>query len=158
MLIANPTDLLIGVINACAQNQGNRVCRDSLEVVHIRFGDLGGDLLKSLHQVAAQLFDARAVAMFSFLKCRQEAKNPEIVHIQLAPLTIRKHRLLACIANTMNVVRTVLHKVAQSTAFNQWRDFCGASATISSLQLHPKNMPTAANILSSKLASGLITR
>ena len=67
--------------------------------------------------------------------------NPEIVHIQLAPLTIRKHRLLACIANTMNVVRTVLHKVAQSTAFNQWRDFFGVSATISSLHLHVKNMP-----------------
>jgi len=35
--------------------------------------------------------------------------NPEIVHIQLAPLTIRKHRLFACIANTVKVVRTVLH-------------------------------------------------
>jgi hypothetical protein len=79
--------------------------------------------------------------------------NPEIVHIQLAPLTIRKHRLLACIANTMNVVRTVLHKFAQSTAFNQWRDFCGASATISSLHLHAKNIPTPSNILSTKLAS-----
>src|SRR5882762_9607004 len=79
--------------------------------------------------------------------------NPEIVHIQLAPLTIRKHRLFACIANTMKVVRTVLHKVAQSTAFNQWEDFFGASATISSLHLHAKNIPTASNILSSKLAS-----
>lgn len=38
--------------------------------------DLAEDLLQSLHQVAAQLFDTRVVAVFSFLKCRQEAKKP----------------------------------------------------------------------------------
>src|SRR5260370_41506662 len=79
--------------------------------------------------------------------------NPEIVHIQLAPLTIKKHRLFDCIPNTKKMVRTVLHKAAQSTAFNEWRDFFGVSATISSLHLYAKNMPTAANILSSKLGS-----
>jgi len=64
--------------------------------------------------------------------------NPEIVHIQLAPLTIKKHRLFDCIPNTKKMVRTVLHKAAQSTAFNQWRDFFGVSATISSLHLYAK--------------------
>jgi hypothetical protein len=54
VLIADPTDLLIGVINACAQNQGNRVCRDSLEVVHVETG-------KHLEQVAAKHRGLRVV-------------------------------------------------------------------------------------------------
>jgi hypothetical protein len=39
---------------------------------------------------------------------------------------------------------SVLHTIAQSTPFNQWRDFFGVSGTISSLYLHARNMPTAA--------------
>jgi hypothetical protein len=36
---------------------------------------------------------------------------------QLAPFTMRKHRLLASTAKTMKVVSTVLHKAAQHSAF-----------------------------------------
>jgi|HubBroStandDraft_6_1064221.scaffolds.fasta_scaffold3135797_1 hypothetical protein len=38
VIMANAADLLIGVINAHAQNQGNGVCRDSLEVVRVETG------------------------------------------------------------------------------------------------------------------------
>jgi len=60
----------------------------------------------------------------------------------------------------MKVVRIVLHKVAQSTAFNQWRDFFGASTTILSLHLGGGKYaywnPIDANRLSPKTGKCLI--
>jgi hypothetical protein len=54
----------------------------------------------------------------------------------------------------MKVVRTVLHKAAQNSAFNQWRDFFGVSTTILSLHLCARKYAcwysTAANRLSPK--------
>jgi hypothetical protein len=40
-----------------------------------------------------------------------------IIQIQLAPFTMRKHRLLASMAKMMKVVRAVLHNAAQHSAF-----------------------------------------
>jgi hypothetical protein len=40
-----------------------------------------------------------------------------IIQAQLAPFTMRKHRLLASMAKTKKVVSIVLHKAAQHSAF-----------------------------------------